>query len=198
MTLTESAVLIKKMQIFCDHILLACITVAIHLKLCYSIPVSALHRNKVQYQSPFLSSECKENWFENQIDHFNWGPTPLNTTVWKQRYFTCDSAWKRSTNGDVSGPIFFYCGNEGPVEGYVNATGLMYETAPIFGAILIFAEHRYYGKSLPFGKDSIKYLTYLTHEQVHLVICKFLPSLTVRYAGACGLRFAYFPLASIS
>ena len=39
---------------------------------------------------------------------------------------------------------------------YLNATGLMWENAHRFGAMLIFAEHRYYGETLPFGSDSYK------------------------------------------
>lgn len=44
----------------------------------------------------------------------------------------------------------------------------MWDIAPQYGAMIVFAEHRYYGKTLPFGKDSYKdaaHLSYLTTEQ---------------------------------
>jgi len=54
------------------------------------------------------------------------------------------------------------------VELYVNHTGLMWEAAPEFGALLVFAEHRYYGLSLPFSaalaEDSGR-MAFLTSEQ---------------------------------
>eukprot|EP00854_Cymbomonas_tetramitiformis_P025687 gene25687-31413_t len=82
--------------------------------------------------------------------------------TFQQRYFVYD---KYHTAG---GPIFFYAGNEANVELYVNATGLMWENAARFRALLIFAEHRYYGSSQPFGapKDWREQpLQYLTHDQ---------------------------------
>jgi lysosomal Pro-X carboxypeptidase len=100
------------------------------------------------------------NWFDQKLDHFNFKPNaPVQS--FKQRYFVHDKYWKKG------GPIFFYCGNEASVELYVNATGLMWENAEAFGAMMVFAEHRYYGETLPFGKDSFtsSNLQWLTMEQ---------------------------------
>jgi lysosomal Pro-X carboxypeptidase len=51
------------------------------------------------------------------------------------------------------------------VQLYLNATGLMWENAERLGAMLIFAEHRYYGESLPFGKHTYKHMEWLSSEQ---------------------------------
>lgn len=44
----------------------------------------------------------------------------------------------------------------------------MWDIAPDYNAMLVFAEHRYYGSSLPFGNDSfndLDHLGFLTSEQ---------------------------------
>ena len=41
----------------------------------------------------------------------------------------------------------------------------MWESAPEFGALLVFAEHRYYGRSRPFGKRMADHLRFLSAEQ---------------------------------
>ena len=66
------------------------------------------------------------------------------------------------------GPIFVYCGNEGDIDGFWNNSGNMVDVlAPKFNAYLLFPEHRYFGKSLPFGTLSMneRNLVYLTADQ---------------------------------
>jgi hypothetical protein len=62
-------------------------------------------------------------------------------------------------------PILFYCGNEGALESFYDNSGWITVTlATQFKGLILFGEHRYYGKSKPFGNDSftpdnVKYLT---------------------------------------
>lgn len=98
-------------------------------------------------------------YYDQQIDHFGFA----NSQTFKQRILVADQFWNR--NG---GPIFFYTGNEGDIDWFCNNTGFMWDIAPEFNAMLVFAEHRYYGESLPFGPDTYKnvsLLNYLTSEQ---------------------------------
>jgi lysosomal Pro-X carboxypeptidase len=111
-------------------------------------------------------ASCTEHWIEQTTDHFNFAPPYLKQYTFQQRYYACDEYYKPSKDGKQP-PIFFYAGNEGPVENYVRHTGLMWENAERWGALLIFAEHRYYGQSLPYGNSSyvMPYIQYLSHEQ---------------------------------
>ncbi|XP_043481876.1 lysosomal Pro-X carboxypeptidase [Leptopilina heterotoma] len=99
------------------------------------------------------------NYFESRVDHFSFA----ENATYKMRYLVNDT-WQKGNDA----PIFFYTGNEGFIEVFAENTGFMWDIAPKFGALLIFAEHRYYGESLPFGNKSFsdaKYLGYLTSEQ---------------------------------
>ena len=84
--------------------------------------------------------------------------------TYPQRYFVCGQHWKSSQDSSP-GPIFLYVGNEADVTLYLNHTGLMWESAPEFGALLVFAEHRYYGQSKPFKENLRQHMEYLTADQ---------------------------------
>uniref|UniRef100_A0A8C9AYZ0 Dipeptidyl peptidase 7 n=1 Tax=Phocoena sinus TaxID=42100 RepID=A0A8C9AYZ0_PHOSS len=81
--------------------------------------------------------EFQEAYFEQLLDHFNFerfGNKDLPPAVPAK-------FWKRG-----EGPIFFYTGNEGDVWSFANNSGFILELAAQQGALVVFAEHRYYGK----------------------------------------------------
>eukprot|EP00939_MAST-03C_sp_MAST-3C-sp1_P001552 g1552.t1 len=101
-------------------------------------------------------------WFDQKLDHFD---TVVRNATWKQRYVV-------NTENFVSGgPLFFYTGNEGDIEGFYSSNGFLIDVlAPKFGALVVFAEERYYGVSLPFGNATfdggIETLKYLSTDNV--------------------------------
>lgn len=86
--------------------------------------------------------ETKE--FDVPLDHFNFA---INASF-KVRYLVNDSYVDRQSGRS---PLFFYTGNEGDIETFAQNTGFMWELAQKYRACVVFCEHRYYGKSLPFG-----------------------------------------------
>uniref|UniRef100_A0A1D1XIT9 Lysosomal Pro-X carboxypeptidase n=1 Tax=Anthurium amnicola TaxID=1678845 RepID=A0A1D1XIT9_9ARAE len=106
-------------------------------------------------------------YFSQSLDHFSFADLP----AFDQRYLVGgEGHWLGAGACGGPGPIFFYCGNEGDIEWFAANTGFVWEIAPRFGALVVFAEHRYYGKSMPFGSRDKAYknaesLSYLTTEQ---------------------------------
>lgn len=97
--------------------------------------------------------------FETLLDHFNF----VDNRTFSLRYLI-----NNTFVADAKSPILFYTGNEGDIELFAENTGFMWKLAGDLNGLLVFAEHRYYGKSLPFGNDSYKdpqHLGYLTSEQ---------------------------------
>ena len=83
-------------------------------------------------------------YLETLVDHFN-GSDDSNFSL---RYIL-DDTWFSTDN---PGPILFYTGNEGEIWNFYNNSGFVTSTlAKEFGALVVFGEHRYYGKSLPYG-----------------------------------------------
>ncbi|XP_015332845.1 lysosomal Pro-X carboxypeptidase isoform X1 [Marmota marmota marmota] len=98
-------------------------------------------------------------YFQQKVDHFGFS----NMKTFKQRYLLADKHWDKD-----GGSILFYTGNEGDIVWFCNNTGFMWDMAEELKAMLVFAEHRYYGESLPFGNNSFqdgRHLNFLTSEQ---------------------------------
>ncbi|XP_012347648.1 lysosomal Pro-X carboxypeptidase [Apis florea] len=93
------------------------------------------------------------------VDHFSFSVSD----TFKLRYLI-NGTWQKTNNA----PIFFYTGNEGNIEIFAQNTGFMWDIAPEFEALLVFAEHRYYGESMPYSNKSytdLNHLGYLTSQQ---------------------------------
>ncbi|XP_043575891.1 uncharacterized protein LOC122564766 isoform X2 [Chiloscyllium plagiosum] len=101
----------------------------------------------------------KELYFDQLVDHFSF---TSHQKLYRQRYLLCDQFWSKKF-----GPIFLYTGNEGDIWDFANSSRFIIELASEQQALVIFAEHRYYGKSLPFGKKSYERsnMEFLTVEQ---------------------------------
>jgi len=84
------------------------------------------------------------------------------STTFQVRYLVNDQYYS-----PAQGPIIFYTGNEGSIEDFYTNSGFMTDTlAKKLGALVVLAEHRWYGKSYPFGSEAnakknenLKYLT---------------------------------------
>ncbi|CAB4287096.1 unnamed protein product [Prunus armeniaca] len=95
----------------------------------------------------------RTKYFTQILDHFNFYPKSYQT--FQQRYLINDTFWGGAKN---NAPIFVYTGNEGNIEWFAQNIGFLYETAPHFKSLVIFIEHRFYGKSIPYGgKKSVAY-----------------------------------------
>ncbi|CAH0592110.1 unnamed protein product [Chrysodeixis includens] len=97
-------------------------------------------------------------YFKVPLDHFGF----QRNETFDIKYLVNDDNWDRG-----NGPIFFYTGNEGQIELFAKHTGFMWEIAEEFKAKIVFAEHRYYGTSMPFGKKSLdkEHIGYLSSAQ---------------------------------
>jgi hypothetical protein len=84
-------------------------------------------------------------YFDQPLDHFGFfdSRTEEPAPTLAQRYLINTDHWV------AGGPILFYAGNEGDITDFANNTGFMWEQAPVLSAMVVFAEERYYGESLP-------------------------------------------------
>lgn len=108
------------------------------------------------------SVDCTWQYIEQPLSHFERGATERH---FKQRLCIYNQYWKPNSTL----PVFLYTGNESPVEEYVNNTGLMWTLAEKHSALVIFAEHRYFGESIPKIENEINCVSYLNIAEVHFL-----------------------------
>lgn len=153
----------------------------ITLILWYSVECSKIHK----FRDPAARQHNQEKPGGRTITSYNYGTYYYNVSVDHFSYSTMDKfplkylANYTYFNKD-NGTIFFYTGNEGTIEGFAEATGIMWDLAPMFNAALVFAEHRYYGESLPYANISyqdVAHLGYLNSIQALADFAQLIPYL---------------------
>merc|ERR1719424_201513 len=84
--------------------------------------------------------------FNQRLDHFN----KLHDGKFQQRYFVYD----KFSRHEKTQPLFVFCGAEqGDIELEWENYGFLVEVAKAQGATLLWLEHRFFGKSLPFSVE---------------------------------------------
>jgi Serine carboxypeptidase S28 len=101
-------------------------------------PLQQQHLNSSRFS--ILNMTC--DFFVQPLNHF---ALPKDSSPTYRQRFCVYNEFATDSNS----PVFFYAGNESPLEQYINNTGLMWELGAQFGAQIVFAEHRYEGESLP-------------------------------------------------
>jgi len=142
------------------------------------------NRTPLSRLKEFPKDSYDVKYFTQALDHFDFS----NNQVFQQKYLISDKYWGNpqneglfnATQSGCRGPIFFYTGNEGAIELFWENTGFVTDyLAPKYGALIVFAEHRYYGTTLPFGNNSFKpgNTKWLSSEQALADYAVLIPSL---------------------
>uniref|UniRef100_H3BBY1 Dipeptidyl peptidase 7 n=1 Tax=Latimeria chalumnae TaxID=7897 RepID=H3BBY1_LATCH len=134
-----------------------------------------------EVQPVALDPNFETKYFDQFLDHFNF--VSRGSGIFSQRYLISNKFWDKGY-----GPIFFYTGNEGSIVEFAKNSGFLSELAEEQQALLVFAEHRYYGRSLPFGRKSFEksYIGLLTVEQALADYAVLIVALKKQYnAGNC-------------
>ena len=97
-------------------------------------------------RSTLLENQAKELFINARVDNFDMSKSNgENEGEFNLRFLVSDKYYVKGS------PIFFYCGNESPIEDFFEATGFLHTTlAQTFKALVVYGEHRFFGKSWPF------------------------------------------------
>lgn len=107
-----------------------------------------VHLMQVPREPPDSAGEYKfeQRWFSQRVDHFN----KQHDGRFQQRYFVYDKFSRHEENH----PLFVFCGAEqGDIELEWQHYGFLVELARAEGATVLWLEHRFFGKSVPFQEQ---------------------------------------------
>ncbi|KAL5107863.1 hypothetical protein TcWFU_006334 [Taenia crassiceps] len=125
----------------------------------------------------------KVGTYEQAVSHFDFHFHPI---TFNQR-FVYEDLWHKP-----GGPIFFYCGNEGNIMEFWNNTGFMFDIAPMFNALIVFAEHRYYGESTPFPNSFVQpYIGFLSIQEAMADFADLISMLKVSFNATASPVIAF-------
>nr|GMD20819.1 lysosomal Pro-X carboxypeptidase-like [Ipomoea batatas] len=124
-----------------------------------TFPFSTIINHQKGFSSGYSTKTTDDNnnqlydtkYFTQIVDHFTFTPQSYHT--FQQRYLINDTYWGGAKK---MAPIFVYMGGEADIELSAQNTGFMFDYAPNFNALLVFIEHRFYGKSFPGGDEEVK------------------------------------------
>ncbi|XP_059429035.1 uncharacterized protein LOC132162833 [Corylus avellana] len=99
------------------------------------------------------TEDFKTFYHAQPLDHFNHRPDSY--TTFQQRYLINLNYWG---GADSNAPIFAYLGAEESLDVDLPIIGFLSDNALQFKALQLYIEHRFYGKSIPFGsmKEALK------------------------------------------
>lgn len=105
------------------------------------------------------AADCTWMTYPQPLSHYARGGD--GGRLFNQRICIYEKYW--TPNG--TDPVFFYTGNESPVEEYINNSGLMWDLAKKYSALVVFAEHRYFGESVPDITGLSNCMSYLSSQE---------------------------------
>ncbi|KAL6199820.1 hypothetical protein ACLB2K_029602 [Fragaria x ananassa] len=111
------------------------------------------HDRPGEASSPSFDPKDFQTFYYNQtLDHFNFRYDSFST--FQQRYLINSKHWG---GANISAPILAYLGEEDSIDSDLPIIGFLPENAIHFQALQIYIEHRYYGKSVPFGSREVAF-----------------------------------------
>ena len=112
-------------------------------------------------------SGYETKWFTQSLTHVRG-----DTRTFRQRYLVESYVGRGTAPLPGPAPVLFYSGNEGAIHGFWASAGFVHYLGAKLGAVVVFAEARYYGESLPFGNASLE-MPYVSWLRTELILADY-------------------------